>query len=192
MVRSFAGKSDAELVALLSSDADAFTEIYNRYWEKLLYVAGLKLRNITMAEEIVQDIFLDIWKRREGIAIHGELEAYLSVAVKYRIINAQAKLKRELSYKSNLHIPPPVVEHSTENWIDEKELRAKLYLLTSSLPEKCRITYYLSREKGLSHKEIADQLSVSQGAVEANLTRTFKLLRAGLQRMMVILFSLFI
>lgn len=183
MLNPLCHTTDQQLIEQLPHKEQAFTEIYNRYWDKLLYVASIKLKNITIAEEIVQDVFLDLWKRREHVAITGSLEAYLSVAVKYRIINTHAKIKREQDYLNNQLIVP----RSTEPWLDEKELQKNYQKLVSQLPEKCRITYQLSREEGLSLKEIAGKMSVSQKAVEANLTRSLKLLRFGLRK---ILFTL--
>lgn len=175
--------SDQQLTEQLPHTESAFTEVYNRYWDKLLFVAAIKLRDLAMAEEIVQDVFLDLWKRRKQISITGSLEAYLSVAVKYRIINAHAKMKREQDFLASrtdaaLHI---------ESWLDEKELQKNYQLLVSQLPEKCRITYQLSREEGLSLKEIAGRMAVSQKTVEANLTRSLKLLRFGLKKILSLL-----
>ena len=175
--------SDQQLTEQLPYTESAFTEVYNRYWDKLLFVAAIKLRDLAMAEEIVQDVFLDLWKRRKQISITGSLEAYLSVAVKYRIINAHAKMKREQDFlagraDTTLHIEP---------WLDEKELQKNYQMLVSQLPEKCRITYRLSREEGLSLKEIAGKMAVSQKTVEANLTRSLKLLRLGLKKILSLL-----
>lgn len=174
---------DAELLQLLQYNDDAFTEIYNRYWDKLLFIAGVKLKNLSLAEELVQDVFLDIWKRRAELHLVTHLERYLSVAVKYRIINAHAKMKRDGAMRKDQVSVAVMPEHS----LDERELHKNLQILVSKLPEKCRITYQLSREEGMPLKEIAQKMSVSQKAVEANLTRTLKLLRFGLRK---ILFSI--
>lgn len=176
--------SDQQLTEQLAHTEAAFTELYNRYWDKLLFVAAIKLKDLALAEGIVQDVFLDLWKRRKQLSITGTLEAYLSVAVKYRIINAHAKMKREQDFLADrtdttLHI---------ESWLDEKELQKNYQLLVSKLPEKCRITYRLSREEGLSLKEIAGKMAVSQKTVEANLTRSLKLLRFGLKKILSVLF----
>ena len=175
--------SDHQLVADLAFSEDAFTEIYNRYWDKLLVYAATKLHSTMLAEEVVQEIFLDLWRRRSSLNITGSLEAYLSVAVKYQVINIHARLKRErefLQTRSEQTV-------QAEWWLDEKEIAKNYQLLVSKLPEKCRITYRLSREEGLTLKEIAQQMAVSQKAVEANLTRSLKLLRFAMKR---ILFAL--
>jgi RNA polymerase sigma-70 factor (ECF subfamily) len=75
--------NDHELVRLLKqSDQEAMREIYDRYWDKLLAVAVNRLSIEEEAEECVQDVFLSLWKRREGLVLKHELSTYLWVAVK--------------------------------------------------------------------------------------------------------------
>lgn len=176
--------TDKELTEQLPYSEAAYTAVYNRYWDRLLYFAALKLKDTALAEEVVQEVFLDIWKRRKKLEITGSLEAYLSVAVKYRILNMQARLKREQDYLKAAAEPAL----DGEQVLDHNELQKHYQLLVSQLPEKCRITYLLSREEGLSLKEIAGVMEVSQKAVEANLTRSLKLLRFGLRKIMLLLF----
>lgn len=181
--------NDAELLPLLiQGDDKAFTEIYNRYWDKLLYIAGIKCRSVALAEEIVQDIFLDLWNRRATLQIYGELEAYLAVSVKYRVINTQARLKRALEYQQFAAGHQPLHDNSTEEWLSFHELKDRLSALIAGMPEKCRITYQLSREQGLSHKEVARHLQVTEKAVEANLSRALKLLKTSLRNFLSFLF----
>ena len=183
---------DASLLQLLSKGDDkAFTEIYNRYWDKLLYVAGIKFRDLSIAEEIVQDIFLDLWNRRTTLHITGELESYLAVSIKYKVINAQARLKKALEYQKFAGSQQQP-DNSTEEWISFHELQDRLSRLVDKLPEKCRITYQLRREEGLSQKDIARQLNISEKAVEANLSRALKFLRNAIHDLMSSVFSTFL
>ena len=173
--------TDKELFCLLrQGDEGAFTEIYNRYWEKLLFIAGIKLRDLAIAEELVQDIFFDLWQRRYQLEISGEPSHYLAVCMKHKVINAQAKRKRALDYQAWSGKLPVQTDNSTEHWLSFEELKNKLASLVAGLPEKCRITYQLSREAGLSQKQIARKLQVSEKAVEGNLSRALKALRSGL------------
>jgi len=179
-MRNYVVYPDARLVFLLGTgDEKAFTELYNRYWERLLFIAGLKLKDLSIAEELVQDIFLDLWNRRTSLDIKGEVGAYLAVSMKYKVINAQVKLKRAEEYKLIMARDLSEEDHSTEQFLQFDELRQRLAALVNELPEKCRITYQLSKEHNLSHKEIATRLLVSEKAVEANLARAMKSLRKG-------------
>jgi RNA polymerase sigma factor (sigma-70 family) len=126
---------------------------------------------------MVQDIFLDIWNRRAELNITGDLEAYLAVSMKFKVINAQARLKRSRDFQQYLVYHQTKQDNSTEEWLGFHELKERLSLLVSKLPERCRITYQLSKELGFSQREIAAQLEISEKAVEANLSRAMKSLR---------------
>jgi RNA polymerase sigma-70 factor (family 1) len=177
------------LLRLLSEGDDkAFTEIYDRYWEKLLFVAGVKCRHLGIAEEIVQDIFLHLWIRRKTLNITGTLESYLAVSVKYRVINVQAKMKRARDYQQYAEKMISLRDNLTEEQLRFEELKERLEKFVSSLPEKCRLTYRLSREEGLSQKEIASILQISEKGVEANLARALKSLRVNLKHYLSVFF----
>ena len=184
-MNEYAAYNDEQLLALLkTSDETAFTQIYKRYWDKLFFIAGTKLRDLKIAEELVQDVFLDLWNRREGINITGELKAYLAVAMKYKVINAQAKIKRSVAYEEYAGKNQPIISNNTEQWLSFEELKSQLEKLVSNLPERCQLTYRLSREEGLSHKEISNKLNISEKAVESNISRALQSLRTSLARLL--------
>jgi DNA-directed RNA polymerase specialized sigma24 family protein len=95
--------TDLELVDLLKSDGyAAFTEIYNRYWDKLFVVAYCRLDDELEAEEAVQNVFLSLWKRRENLELTHSISTYLSVAVKYQVITKLALLRRKQQHINSL------------------------------------------------------------------------------------------
>jgi len=172
---------DFELLALLKlNDEAAFTEIYNRYWKKLFVIAGNKLRNLTDAEEIVQDIFVSLWNRRENLCDIKTLSAYLAVCVKYRVIKALDRLNHQQKYTDYTKTSLTLVDDSTQQWLEFDELKGRLAALVADLPEKCHLVYHLSREAGYSQKQIAHELSISEKTVEAHLGKALKTLRARL------------
>ncbi|SEM30371.1 Sigma-70 region 2 [bacterium A37T11] len=80
-------RTDEELLSAIGEGQyTAFTELYNRYWRKLFVVASNKLKDSAVAEELTQNIFADIWARRENLQIHNNFQAYLAVALKYKVI----------------------------------------------------------------------------------------------------------
>jgi RNA polymerase sigma-70 factor (ECF subfamily) len=182
--------NDDALVKLLQEGNDgAFTEIYSRYWKRLYTVASNKLdHDQELAQELVQDIFLDLWQRRETLEIKGRLSLYLAAAMKYKVIDARLKKKRIRAYTETLagHLPPG--DTSTEGQISFDELKDRLSALVSDLPEKCRLVYKLSKEAGYSQKEIARHLSISEKTVESHLARAIKTLRLGLKNFLTHLF----
>jgi len=173
--------NDKELTGLLQqADEYAFTEIYNRYWDKLFTVAANKLRELDEAEEIVQDIFVSLWKRREDLADINSLSAYLSVSVKYRIIKLLDKQAQQQKYTDYTQYVKTLTDDSTQQWLEFEELRTRLAGFVADLPEKCRLVYQLSRDSGFSHKKIAEELSISEKTVEAHLSKALKTLRTRL------------
>lgn len=173
--------SDIDLTALLSKGNDAaFSEIYNRYWKRLFTIAFNKLNNLSEAEELVQDIFLDIWSRRETLKITSSLAAYLAVAVKYKVLDCYSKRATKLRYQNYLsHLSDPL-DSSTENWLNHEELKENIRKSVASLPEKCRLVFELSRNNGLSHKQIATKLEIAEKTVESHLSRALRTLRINL------------
>src|ERR1700761_41337 len=173
--------NDKELIDLLQQDDElAFTEIYNRYWKILLTVAANKLRELDEAEEIVQDIFVSLWKRRSELGVIDTLRSYLSVSVKYRVIKLLDKRGNYQRYASYAEQTFTITDNSTLQWLEFEELKSRLALFVADLPEKCRLVYQLSRDAGYTQKQIAEELNISEKTVEAHLGKAIRTLRARL------------
>jgi len=172
--------TDIELVATLkNSDKIAFAEIYNRYWDKLFSIAGHKLDQLEDAEEVVQNIFISLWNRRETLNITSTLNSYHAVSVKYRVIKVLEKQYHQRKYADSLG-QQQRLDDSTREWLEFTELKAQLEQLVKGLPDKCQLVYRMSREDGFSQKEIAGKLDISEKTVEAHLGKALKTIRSGL------------
>ena len=165
---------------------DAFTELYLRYWKLLFYIAAKRL-GYTEAEESVQNIFTDFWERRETIEIHTSVKYYLAAAVHYQVMKVLAKKKIAAAY----NVPDSMSDERADNYLNFHELQRQLEGLVTSLPEKCRIVYQLSREQGLKNKAIAQHLGISEKTVENQLTKALLRIRKGLQNESFVLLVLF-
>jgi len=176
------------LLSLYDGDHNAFREIYRRYWDKLFYIAAKKLDDLHEAESIVQDVFVDLWQRRERLAITGALDGYLVVAVKYRMLNFLARQDRARAYRQHAAQQSAAADRSTEEWLSFEDLKEWLDKMVARLPEKCRIAYQL-REEGCNYKEIARQMQVSEKTVETHISRALKTLRTGIAQLLSMLVS---
>lgn len=160
----------------------AFSVLYDRYWDRIFYIAAGKLNDHALAEDVVQDIFTDLWRRRGDLHIEGSTAAYLAVAVKYKVINIQARLQRAERYKKDMATSEAATQDS-EDLLSFKELYQRLANHIVHLPEKAKIAFKLSRESGLSHKEIARVMHISEKAVEKNIARAIRSVRSAVKNL---------
>lgn len=170
--------TDEQLLSLLEhSEEKAFTEIYNRYWDKLLAIAFNHTRNKSAAKDIVQNLFVGLWNRRDKLHIDS-LEGYLATAVKFAVFKEYyRKQKREASLIGKLSV---VEEVDIEEQINAKFLEQYIYGIVEQLPSKCRLVFKYSRAEHLNIPEIAHKMGVTQKTVEAHLTKALKTIRKEL------------
>lgn len=176
--------SDAELIELLRQDDQAaMREIFERYWKKLFSVALNRLAVPEQAEECVLDVLISVWERRNNLSLKHTLATYLAVAVKYRAIRILAK-EYQKGLQNTVELKAYELygydESSVDEYILEKELMETLETAVKQLPEKCRLIYRMSSEQGMSYKEIAKNLNLSEKTVQAHLTKATKALRSDL------------
>lgn len=173
--------SDTELLTQLRDGNEAaLAEIYSRYWNKLFVVAQNRLNDEAEAEEVVQDVLFSLWKRRAELQIKYTLNTYLSVAVKYQIINRQSRVyqrSNNLEFLSDVHDQGA---ETTRLWFEGKELEAQLSLAINKLPQKCRMVFLKSREEGKTNAKIAEELEISKKTVEAHITYALNALKSSL------------
>ncbi|WP_312185822.1 RNA polymerase sigma-70 factor [Sphingobacterium sp.] len=167
------------LVSLQRSDREAFADIYDFYWKKLLSIAFTLTKNKETAEEIVQEVFVSLWNRREDVQI-SSLSHYLATAVKFSSFKSlqRARRREEILSSEILQVP----YQQDQNTIDARFLQEYLHGVVDSLPERCRLVFQLSRDEHYSNREIATELQISEKAVEANITRALKVLRVQLRK----------
>jgi RNA polymerase sigma-70 factor (ECF subfamily) len=160
---------------LCEGDEKAFTELYNRYWQKLFAIAYNRLAEVETAEDVVHDVFAGLWMNREKVAIES-LEKYLATATKYLVL---AKIKRKIKER-NLAVssdPAPVIEMTIESSVHYKTILERVNKEVEALPEKCRLIFKYSRRDGLTTKQISDRLNLSPKTVENQLTKALNRLR---------------
>lgn len=176
--------SDNDLVLLMRINSNqAFTQLYNRYWKKMFTTAANKLHNLEEAEDIVQQIFISLWDRREVLEIKTSLDSYLAVAVKYRVLK-HLNLRFRLKNFSDVAVEATIAElsdDSTQEWLEFNEVNQRVQYLIEALPEKSRLVFEMSRIEGISHKEIASSLKLSEKTVEWHITKAIKFIRTGLK-----------
>ena len=172
--------SDEALFALVKNDDQtAFRELYNRYWAFLLDVAYRPLQSRDQAEDVVQEIFISLYQRRNSIELVVSLKAYLCKALKFKILNEfRFQGVREAYQKSTFF--SPVCKNDLANHYETKELELAINKTVGALPEKCKQAFLLSRNEDLSYKDISGELDISVSTVEKHISKALKYIRLNL------------
>ena len=159
-------------------DLKAFETLFREYYNPLSNFALGYVNDPDTAEEIVQDFFYHFWKNKENINVTGSLKAYLFSAVKNFCLKHIEKQSVRRRYAERILTETADEEKiSFQPELEAKELKKEIDKVLESLPERSREIFRLSRFEGLKYREIADKLSVSVKTVEADMTRTLKILR---------------
>jgi RNA polymerase sigma-70 factor (family 1) len=182
----YAALSDADLlVALQADDAGSFAEIYARYCYPLFTLAYHKLKSRETAEELVQDLFENLWHRRAAHEIQ-QLKHYLFSALRYRIINYVKAQQVRTGYELYCRLGASEADTTTEEALASNELRAVLLDSLRKLPAKSREIFQLSRLEQYSVAEISGRVNLSEKTVEYHLTKSLKLLRGYLREFLIL------
>ncbi len=185
--------TDQELNSLLKQgDHAAFTEIYHRYWRKIFVVAHKRLGDQEEAEEIVQNLFLNLWRKRESFQLTTGFQNYFAVALKFEILDVMRKWANVHKYENELSLTYTEADESMLRSVDLQELTQKIQLTISTLPEKCQLVFRLKYEQGYTQKQIAAEMDISEKTVEAHLAKAKKKLKGNFGGLLeVILFLCF-
>ncbi len=172
--------SDRDLLTRLrGGDHTAFDEIFRQWYEPGVRAATRILRDQGVAEELSQEVFLELWRRRESFPPDSSVGAYLMQSVRNRALNHLRHL--QVQQRSVVHIEAltePAEQADAQ--MHAGELAAAARQAIDALPPRTREVFLMSRERGLRYSEIADALGVSVKAVEANMSRALRSLRERL------------
>jgi len=172
--------SDQELVERLrGGNQDAFDAIFREHYSFLVGLVQSMLHDRAVAEEIAQDVMLELWRRRESIVLEATLRAYLFRAARNRALNYirhERVVQRAAPYAADEPSAPPSAEHA----LADAEIERAVHAALQELPPRCREVFELSRIHNLKYAEIARTLEISIKTVEAQMGKALRLLRESL------------
>lgn len=173
---NYKNKSDVKLISLINADDhDAFEFMYRTYVHQLYAFARKNISSKEDCQEIVHDIFLDLWQRRNKLLHVTSIKGYLFSAVRYKMIRYIQHSKVKLTYRDHFiafetHYQSPVID---ENVVD---IRALILQGIADLPARCQQVVEL-RLENLSNAEIADRMSITKRSVENYIVTALRHLR---------------
>lgn len=162
-----------------------FEKIYKLYYPKMFAFARSYIQANEDAENIVQDVFLALWEKKDELELSCTFTTYLFTLVKNRCLNFlrhklieedyNAQMKEELGFKLY------ALEAFEYSFQSEKELQVIIQRALDKLPERCREIFIKSRIEGLKYKEISEELGISVNTVENQIVTALKKLRVELK-----------
>ena len=163
-----------------SNDKNAITSLYNAYSRRLYNFAFAYLKTEEDAMDVVQEVFISIWNKRDTLNDDTNLEAYLFTVTKNSVISFFRKKTTEKEYLDYLYYK--VVRQHSDNGeqYDYNHLSDRIRELTEQLPTQRKLIFKLSKEKGLSNKAIAEELNISIKTVEDHMTKARHFMKSQL------------
>ncbi|MFC3559782.1 RNA polymerase sigma-70 factor [Pedobacter jamesrossensis] len=169
--------------AIKNGSEPAFKVIFDRYLPILLATARRYIKDESSCENLVQDIFLNIWLRKGSLDIK-DFKSYFTASMRYQVYkelqgkNAKHRVFYTDESLENTQAHQP---NEAEESFNVSELKKQINSYIQSLPKRCREIFLLSRKEHLSNSEIASRLSISKRSVENQITSALKYLRSNIK-----------
>ena len=186
--------SDDEIIKLLQENSEAAIDrLFQQYYEYLCKAVYRIIPDTNYVEDIVQEVFYELWKKRNQLRINSSLKAYLRRAAVNRALNHIRDGKFKRMNEVNEDLMQPVKENVT-HLIEANELRLIIDKIIDNLPERCRIVFILNRFEDMTYKQIGEHLNISVKTVENQISKALKILKEQLGpflKMLILVFFYF-
>jgi RNA polymerase sigma-70 factor (ECF subfamily) len=157
----------------------AFELIYQNYYETFCRIAYKIVVDKDAAEDVVQEVLLEFWNKKEQIEITSSIQGYLRRSVYYRSLN-HIKQKSKFTEDENALLNHENDDESIEEKMYASEMQEKIDKVIESLPEKCRYAFALSRYEQKTYNEIAEIMEISVKTVENQISKALRILRSAM------------
>ena len=163
--------------ALKKSNKKAFTLLYEKYWEKLYYIAYQHTQSIQESEDLIHEVFIDLWKKRKKIKIKKSVSSYILTALKYKIFRLYDSKTVRKKYADRMIQKGSNNSNVTEIELSFNELYHLIEHEIEKLPERCKIIFKMRRMEEYSIEEVAKKLEISTNTVNNQMTKASKILK---------------
>ncbi|WEK21181.1 MAG: RNA polymerase sigma-70 factor [Candidatus Pedobacter colombiensis] len=161
-------------------DDQAFEQLFKAHFKALHTYANVILKDEDDAEEIVQNMFLKFWEKRDLLSVQTSLKAYLYKCVYHDSLNFLKHQKIKIKYHDFASYTMNTENEPASSKVEMTELAYNLNLALNRLPEQCRTIFQMSRFEELKYKEIADRLGLSIKTIENQMGKALRILRLEL------------
>jgi len=177
---------------IISGDEQSFEKVYRYFYPRLIYFAKQYIYDIEVSRNIVQDVFTELWDKRNALNEETNLNAWLFKVTKNKSLKIISRLKSQKNYDSFLKSRQLDVNYNALSDFDtSKELQAQINAALEKLSPACRKVFELSRFEDRKNKEIAEELNLSIKTVEAHISKALRSLKADLKDYLPLFYILF-
>jgi RNA polymerase sigma-70 factor (ECF subfamily) len=174
---------ESTLISLLKNDSEyAFQLLFEHYHNLVYKVSLLYVKSPTLAQDIVQDVFMKIWFQRKDLPDIVSFESWIYTLSRNLTINSVKKLAYEHKAKTTFNNLQTRFDDTTDHKIRNSQYNALLQQAIHELPEQQQKVYRLGKESGLSYEAIAQELSLSPLTVKTHMARALASIRSFLQK----------
>jgi RNA polymerase sigma-70 factor (ECF subfamily) len=163
-----------------TGDELAFEKLFRLYYERLCRYANQLVKDGSLSEELVQEVFVTIWENREKLHVQTGIKPYLYRAVHNRCLNSMKHEQVRQNYSNSVLADPAVGAYRNGEQLEAKELNSRIASALEKLPPECRKAFRLSRFEEFSYHEIAAYLGISVKTVENQIGKALKMMRSEL------------
>ena len=167
------------LKLLKQGDQTGLNALFKSYYRLVCTIAYRMINDAQIAEDIGQEVFMELWRKREQIEIKSTVKGYLSRTASNKTLNYIRDRKINLSRGQEIE-PDTLGSIEMQDKANLEDLKQKIAAAVQNLPEKCRLVFLLSRDQEMSYKEIAEALDISTKTVENQISKALKMLRGQL------------
>lgn len=185
----------SHLLSLLKDGKEkGFEVIYDRYADRLYQYVFKRVKAREVSEEIVQEVFISLWSKRETVEIHTSLEAYLFVSARYAILThfRSERVRRNYLEHFTAFLAGRNYDNSMVEMMDLRELEYNIDNSIDRLPEKCKTVFRLSRIEHEPIPRIAEKMNISRRTVENYLSQAMRHLRTSLGDFLMLLIAVLV
>ena len=165
----------------ITLNREEFEELFRTHFIGLTYFARKIVEDMDGAKDIVHQVYINLWEKKNEIDLGTPLKSYLYTSVRNRCMNYIRDRKK---FSTN-EIPEIEESIDSENVLEYKETEARIQQAINELPEKCREIFLMNRYDGLRYNEVAAELNLSVKTVEAQMSKALKLLREKLSDLII-------
>lgn len=190
MSDSFLHKENDIFQQIANGDHNAFTRLVDQYWNNLYGQAMAYLKDSHKAQDVVQEVFLTIWKNRRSLSDIERPEHYLYRMARNRILSEFRK-KLVIPIPDNIEQLQTASDSPADEQLAAKQLQELVQTVVDQMPPQRRTVFELSRQEGLKYEEIAARLGISRETVKGHMVKALAQMRTFIRQALQLLCQIF-